>query len=175
MSIPHPVAAYADESTRRLRKMIAGRWIDGTGPGVEAVFALRKEVFCDELGVPEDLERDGFDEISAHVLVFDESGCPVATGRLFPGREGWRIGRICVKKSHRGRGFGDMVLRMLLSRAASTVPDADIVLSARTDAAAWYEKFGFAREGEVYDDAGFPHVKMRVNAKNIRWRRPCGR
>lgn len=155
--------------------MMTGRWIDGTKEGFMTVLALRKEVFCDELGVPLALERDEFDEISAHVLILDESGEPVATGRLFPDYEGFHIGRICVKKSRRGEGFGDMVLRMLLSRAANTVPDADIVLSARMDAAGWYEKFGFEKEGEMYDDAGFPHIKMRVNAKRIRWNRPCER
>ncbi|MGI6193362.1 MAG: GNAT family N-acetyltransferase [Christensenellales bacterium] len=155
--------------------MIRGKWIDGTGEGFLTVLALRTEVFCEELGVPLEEERDAFDEISAHVLIFDENDAPVATGRLYPDCEGWHIGRICVKKESRGKGFGDMVLRMLLGRASHTVPDADIVLSARTDVSDWYETFGFQKEGDVYDDAGFPHIRMRVNAKNIVWHRPCGR
>ncbi|MGI6151324.1 MAG: GNAT family N-acetyltransferase [Christensenellales bacterium] len=154
--------------------MILGKWVNGTGEGFDTALAIRTEVFCEELGVSLEEERDEFDKISAHVLIFDENSAPVATGRLFPDREGWHIGRLCVKKQSRGKGFGDMALRMLLDRAARTVPDADIVLSARTDVADWYATFGFAPEGEVYDEAGFPHVRMRVNAKNIIWHKPCG-
>lgn len=154
--------------------MIMGKWVSGTGEGFETVLAIRTEVFCEEFGISPKDERDAFDEISAHVLIFDEGGSPVATGRLFPAAEGWRIGRVCVKKQSRGKGFGDMALRMLLDRAARTVPDADIVLSARTEIAPWYAAFGFQKEGAEYDDAGLRHVKMRVNAKNIVWHKPCG-
>jgi len=154
--------------------MIMGKWVNGTGGDFETVLAIRTEVFCEELGVRPEDERDAFDEISAHVLIYDEDGSPVATGRLFPDAEGWHLGRLCVKKQSRGKGFGDMALRMLLDRAARTVPDADIVLSARANVANWYSAFGFEQVGGTYDEVGFPHVKMRVNAKNIVWHRPCG-
>lgn len=154
--------------------MIMGKWVNGTGEGFETVLAIRTEVFCGELGVRPEDERDALDEISAHVLIFDEAGSPAATGRLFPDAEGWHLGRLCVKKQSRGKGFGDMALRMLLYRAAKTVPDADIVLSARANVAKWYASFGFSQEGGAYNEVGFPHVKMRVNARDILWRKSCG-
>jgi predicted GNAT family N-acyltransferase len=154
--------------------MIVGKWIKGAGEGFEEALAIRKGVFCVELGVDEAYERDSKDEFSAHALIFDESGSPVATGRLNPDADGWHIGRLCVKKESRGQGFGDMALRMLLDRASQTVPDADIVISARVEVAPLYESFGFVKEGAEYVEAGMTHVKMRVNCVKIDWHPGCG-
>ncbi len=154
--------------------MVMGKWINGTGEGFDTALAIRMKVFCGEKGVRPEDELDGFDKISAHVLVFDEDGLPVATGRLFPTAEGWHIGRLCVKEQSRGKGFGDMALRMLLDRAARLVPDSNIIISARAEVAEWYKTFGFIQEGEEYDEVGSPHVRMLVNAKDIIWHKACG-
>ncbi|MER7974442.1 GNAT family N-acetyltransferase, partial [Streptomyces sp. NPDC096080] len=54
----------------------------------EAAFAVRKEVFVGEQGVPEDLEYDAFDEPGAdavHLLAVRDDGLPLGTGRLLYG------------------------------------------------------------------------------------------
>ena len=48
----------------------------------EACFAVRKEVFVGEQGVPEDLEYDAYDAVALHVLAVREDGEPLGTGRL---------------------------------------------------------------------------------------------
>ncbi|MGM0356276.1 GNAT family N-acetyltransferase, partial [Streptomyces sp. ECR3] len=52
----------------------------------EACFAVRKEVFVLEQGVPEDIEYDAHDAGAVHVLALRrEDGLPLGTGRLLYG------------------------------------------------------------------------------------------
>ena len=44
-------------------------------------YAIRKQVFIEEQGVPQDLELDEFDPICWHALAFEDAQC-IGTGRL---------------------------------------------------------------------------------------------
>ncbi|WP_408990399.1 GNAT family N-acetyltransferase, partial [Streptomyces shenzhenensis] len=67
-------------STRAYRVRVAGDPAD-----LEACFAVRKQVFVVEQGVPEDLEYDEYDPVAVHVLAVGEDGVPLGTGRLLYG------------------------------------------------------------------------------------------
>ena len=118
--------------------------------------ALRIEVFVVEQGVPVELEWDEADEVSIHAVAYDDEGLPVATGRLLPDGH---IGRMAVRKSARGRGIGDAVLRALLDEA-KRLDYRELVLHAQTHAAGFYARHGFVREGEEFMEAGIPHYRM---------------
>ena len=60
--------------------MITGRFIDGTEDLSES-YAIRREVFVEEQGVPETEEFDSYDEEAVHVVAFDGDKA-VATARL---------------------------------------------------------------------------------------------
>ncbi len=124
--------------------------------------ALRIEVFVVEQGVPLELEWDEADEVSIHAVAYDDDGLPVATGRLLPDGH---IGRMAVRKSSRGRGIGDAVLRALLDEA-KRLNYRLLVLHAQTHAAGFYARHGFAREGEEFMEAGIPHFRMVFNFAN---------
>lgn len=119
--------------------------------------AIRYEVFVDEQKVPAEIELDDWDAQSLHALAFDADGHAVGTGRLLPDGH---IGRMAVRRTARGGGVGRAVLRALM-QAARERGHAHVVLSAQTHAVAFYRGEGFAEEGEVYMDAGIPHVDMR--------------
>lgn len=53
----------------------------------EACFAVRREVFVVEQGVPQELEYDAYDETAVHVLAVREDGLPLGTGRLLFGAD----------------------------------------------------------------------------------------
>ncbi len=124
--------------------------------------ALRIEVFVVEQGVPLELEWDEADEVSIHAVAYDDDGLPVATGRLLPDGH---IGRMAVRKSSRGRGIGDAVLRALLDEA-KRLNYRLLVLHAQTHAAGFYARHGFVREGEEFMEAGIPHFRMVFNFAN---------
>jgi predicted GNAT family N-acyltransferase len=123
----------------------------------EEAAAIRYAVFVDEQRVPEDLEIDEFDPLSVHALARDATGKALGTGRLLP--DG-RIGRMAVLPQARGRGIGSALLRVLMDESRRR-GNRDAVLSAQVHAAAFYERHGYAVEGDPYDDAGIAHVDMR--------------
>jgi predicted GNAT family N-acyltransferase len=128
----------------------------------KALRAIRTRVFVQEQNVPEELEWDGLDEASYHVLAVAADGTPIGTARLM--RDG-RIGRMAVLKEWRGRGVGSALLRYLLVIAHKMGFD-EVELHAQTHAVPFYARHGFRVAGEEFIEAGIPHVVMRRTTKD---------
>jgi len=116
---------------------------------------IRFTVFCEEQGVPRDIELDEHDALSVHAVVFDQ-GKPVATGRLL--LDG-HIGRMAVLKEWRNRGLGGLMLERLIEKARER-GDRQIVLSAQVHAVPFYRAHGFVPRGSEYMEAGIRHQEM---------------
>jgi predicted GNAT family N-acyltransferase len=118
---------------------------------------IRRAVFVEEQQISEIDEWDDEDAQSVHVLARLNRD-PVGTGRLSPAG---KIGRIAVNAGLRGRGVGtEILLRLLLE--ARRLGIREPFLHAQMQAVTFYGKFGFSREGEVFDEAGIPHVRMSL-------------
>lgn len=134
-------------------KLVLGDW-DTLREGARKV---RYEVFVVEQKVPIELEWDDMDAQCVHALVSDESGTPLATGRLLPDGH---IGRMAVLEKARGAGLGGRMLEALIA-AARERGDSVVMLNAQTHAEPFYARFGFERDGEEFMEAGIPHIAMR--------------
>jgi predicted GNAT family N-acyltransferase len=66
---------------------------------------------------------------------------------------------MAVKKSARGAGVGAAILRALMGQARLR-GDHEVKLNAQVSAEAFYQREGFMREGDVFDEAGIPHISM---------------
>ncbi|MDT0354959.1 GNAT family N-acetyltransferase [Herbaspirillum huttiense F1] len=119
---------------------------------------IRFEVFVDEQKVPAEIELDEMDPHCVHAVAYDDAGQPLATGRLLPDGH---IGRMAVRKAGRGQGVGGAVLQALIA-AARARGDAEVILNAQLHAEGFYQRHGFAREGEQFMEAGIPHITMRA-------------
>jgi predicted GNAT family N-acyltransferase len=137
------------------------------GPGdLAAAMAIREVVFIEEAAIPLDIERDDLDVTAFHVLAV-LGGHAIGTGRLVqsdevpPGETGsWnRIGRMAVLAKHRKAGAGRAILEVLEARAHGNKARG-IVLHAQVHAQKFYERLGYAAFGEVFQEAGIPHVRM---------------
>jgi predicted GNAT family N-acyltransferase len=117
---------------------------------------IRFTVFCEEQGVPREIELDEHDAVSVHAVVF-ENNKAVATGRLLPDGH---IGRMAVLKDWRNRGLGGLMLQKLIEHAKAR-GDRQVVLSAQVHAVPFYLAHGFAEEGSEYLEAGIRHQAMR--------------
>ena len=126
------------------------------GVDLSEVHAIRHKVFCEEQSVPEKIEKDGLDASAVHVLSY-VNGTPAATGRLLVPE--FIIGRIAVLPQFRGIGLGDLVVRLLI-RAAFDMGGEQQVVHSQVQVQGFYEKLGFVPRGEVYEEAGIPHITM---------------
>lgn len=127
---------------------------------IAACRALRRTVFIEEQGVSEADEVDDLDDVAIHLLAV-ANGAPVGTARLLlMGRVG-KIGRVCVLPEARGTGLGAALIRAALEELRRQPGVSEAYLGAQVHAVGFYEKLGFAVEGEEFIDAEVPHRHMR--------------
>lgn len=125
--------------------------------GRDRLSPIRRAVFIDEQQVPEELEWDADDAGALHALAIDGQDRPIGCARLLPDGH---IGRMAVLPAWRGRGVGRALLDAVMGEAVAR-GYAMLKLSAQTHAADFYARCGFETVGEVYEEAGIPHVAMR--------------
>ncbi len=121
---------------------------------------LRYQVFVVEQKVPEEMEWDEFDEIAWHAIVIANNQT-VGTGRLILDGHIAKIGRMAVQSSRRNRGIGKSILNTLIQTAKEKGAQ-ECILHAQTHAIAFYAKADFEPHGLIFDEAGIPHVEMRL-------------
>jgi ElaA protein len=121
---------------------------------------LRRVVFIDEQGVSEADEVDGLDDGAIHLLAF-VGDRPVGTARLLVQGSVGKIGRVCVLPEARGTGLGAELVRAALEVLRGEPGITEAYLGAQSHATGFYERLGFAVEGQEFLDAGIPHRHMR--------------
>ncbi|TGN77807.1 GNAT family N-acetyltransferase [Streptomyces bauhiniae] len=136
----------------------------------EACFAVRKEVFVGEQGVPQDIEYDAHDATALHVLAIGADGIPLGTGRLLHGEAAagktggdasvGSLGRLAVTRRARGLGVGAALVRAI-EDAARDLGLTAVDLHAQTQALGFYERLGYTAYGPEFQDAGIAHRAMR--------------
>jgi predicted GNAT family N-acyltransferase len=120
--------------------------------------AVRETVFIREQGVPEELEWDGLDEDCRHALALSLQGEAIGCGRMLASGH---IGRIAVLPQWREQRLGTAIMETLLAEArAQGLSRVDV--DAQTQAMPFYRSLGFVEQGEVFMDAGLPHIKMTL-------------
>lgn len=129
-----------------------------TDEAMEKVFEIRREVFVREQGVPEEIEMDELDSEAIHVLA-SVNGVPAGCGRLLLRDGEARIGRVAVRKEMRRGGIGDGICRLLMAIARDDGAEK-VIINAQLAAVEFYENLGFAKEGEVFMEAGIKHIRM---------------
>src|SRR5688572_27073189 len=130
--------------------------------------AIRRRVFIEEQGVPEDEEIDIHDgdpaivSTALHIVLYLD-GAPIGTGRLLLPHdgEGAHIGRVAVLAEHRGIGAGRAVMKVLHGNALYRGIH-DITLAAQLHAIGFYERLGYVARDDVFLDAGIEHRWMDV-------------
>ena len=129
-----------------------GSWeLLGTAAGM-----VRETVFVHEQGVPADMEYDEHDPVSVHAVARGPAGEVVGTGRLLADGH---IGRMAVLDSWRGKGVGSALMAHLIN-AARDRGTSVLRLNAQTQALDFYRRFDFVPQGEVFIEAGIPHLAM---------------
>lgn len=143
------------------------RWARLTTDELYGIVRLRNRVFALEQRVTAE-DFDGRDrEPDTEHWWFGTDAEPVGYLRLIRPASGethpagsappaWVIGRVATHPDHRGNGIAGRLVAAVL-REHGHEP---VVLHAQQYVAALYERHGFVRFGEPYDEAGITHVGM---------------
>jgi predicted GNAT family N-acyltransferase len=151
--------------------MITSAFLPGNGDISEPLM-IRREVFIEEQGCPENEDRDGMDEAALHLIVYVDE-IPAATGRIWHDGSVFRIGRLAVRKRFRGQRIGDLALRLLLYKAFNSGAE-ELFVNAQVYIKDMYKKFGFKECGGEFVDAGLPHIPMSLKKDDVVYPSACG-
>jgi predicted GNAT family N-acyltransferase len=133
--------------------------VDANSDLMPAVYAVRHQVFVVEQAVPPALERDEFDAVAIHLVALDDDDV-VGTLRIVVSGSAAKIGRMAVLAAKRRNGIGSA----LMDRAHEVLQGMnvkEITLHAQLSAKEFYARLGYREEGEVFEEAGIPHMSMR--------------
>ena len=122
--------------------------------------AIRHEVFVIGQNCPEEIEWE-FEEESTHFLVFKKNKA-VATARHRKTEKGYKLERFAVLNSERGKGYGHQVLKAILKDLKEF--NGMTYMHAQTDVIPFYEKMGFVKTGNEFEEAGIMHYKMALQS-----------
>ena len=127
----------------------------------EAARKLRRAAFVDEMGLDPEILADAADEGAVHALAYNRLGMPVACARLVqlgPGVA--QIGRMATHRVLRSAGFGRQLLQQL-STVSKERGDHMLTLFAQTGVEGFFEKQGFAKHGQPFEQMGLSRQEMR--------------
>lgn len=125
------------------------------------VRSIREDVFVIEQQVPEKDEYDEFDETATHFIVFANDK-PAGTCRWRFTNHGIKLERYAVLSEFRGQGVGRKLVEVTLQdiEATPAAKGKKLYLHAQVSAVFLYERFGFEKEGDQFDECGIMHYKM---------------
>ena len=128
---------------------------------LDAAFTIREKVFVEGQGVPATLENDVHDRTDArHYLARTEDGTPAGAARWRETDNGVKLERFAVLEGFRNQEIGAALLHAVLADVQAELPDAEVYLNAQLRAVPFYERHGFKKEGEKFEEAGIQHYKM---------------
>lgn len=156
--------------------LIQGKLISPGGDLTEAL-QIRHKVFVEEQGIPEEIEFDGIDKQSIHVVVYEEdpewnnrrinaNKVPVATGRITFDGTTCEIGHIAVLGNYRGMKYGDFTVRMLLNKAF-TSGISTVAVNTPILTEIFFGKIGFKSSGEYVCILGNKYCNMLIQAQDV--------
>ena len=131
----------------------------GPSDDIATCLDLRRRVFIEEQGVSVEDERDGRDA-QAHHFLARLDGRAVGTARILISGDTGKIGRVCVLPEARGKGLGAGLILACLDHLRKLEGLRRAQLGAQIQALDFYAALGFAPYGDVFDDAGIPHLMM---------------
>lgn len=127
------------------------------------ILKLRQEIFIVEQDCVYD-DIDGLDGASQHLLLKIDNEL-VAYSRIVPPKVKFdeiSIGRILVRESFRGSGYGKKIIMESIKHIAKS-RHKSVRIEAQAYLLQFYEDLGFNVAGETYILDGIPHLQMVRN------------
>ena len=166
-----PNAANVADTSAPVGSDITIRAITADQPDMKGCYSVRRKVFIDEQQVPAEIEMDANDKTATHILATaGDDNTPVGAARIVyvdDGKVG-KIGRVCVRSEHRGKGIGRQIVLFCVDQIRKEVGvnrGGKAKLGSQVHALEFYKSMGFElTDREEYMDGGdIPHRDMVMN------------
>ncbi|MDO7885724.1 GNAT family N-acetyltransferase [Hymenobacter cheonanensis] len=129
---------------------------------LDAAFTIREKVFVGEQKVPADAEYDQYDRAGTtrHYLARVD-GQPAGAARWRPTDHGVKLERFAVLPEFRNQGVGEALVHRVLADVRAEAPDAaQVYMHAQLRAIPLYERTGFRKVGEMFEECDIQHYQM---------------
>lgn len=142
--------------------MIAKTWDQLTTAELYSFLKLRTDVFYVEQKVDDsELDNRDLEPTTIHYWIADDVGAAAYLRVLFDEtaehRDAHRVvGRVVVRGDRRGEGLAQALFAQVIEQFGSEA----MLLHAQEYIAPLYAKSGFVAFGDVYQEAGIPHLSM---------------
>lgn len=125
-------------------------------------YGIRELVFVQEQQVDPEEEYDKYDLTANHFIAYDANSQACGTARWRKTDWGIKLERFAVLNSHRSQGVGSILLRAALKDIDEYLKQESslVYLHAQTSAVPFYEKHGFKKVGQEFEECNIKHFKM---------------
>ena len=129
---------------------------------LDACLCVRNAVFTVEKNISKEIEVDENDTLTGRcdhfLLKYD--GKPAGALRCMRiGNGTVKLQRFCILKEFRNQGLGRKITEFVEGYYRNN-SFARVELDAKYEAFEFYEKCGYRKVSELFEEAGIPHVKM---------------
>ncbi len=117
---------------------------------------IRKTVFIDEQQVPVELEVENEEAATYYLMLLD--GKPIGTARWRETEKGIKLERFAVLPQYRKKAYGTKMLEKVLEDLQPV--QKPVYLHSQIKAVKYYERQGFVKQGDMFEEAGIMHFTM---------------
>lgn len=126
---------------------------------INDAFSIRGQVFIDEQGINKSIVFDEHDASADHFLI-KLNNKPVGSLRVrYPQKGVAKIERLAVVQSLRGQRIGTKLIKFVLDYLKDK-KIKKVTLDSQSYIKSLYEKLGFIKDGDEFEEVGISHVKM---------------
>ncbi|MCF6764497.1 GNAT family N-acetyltransferase [Thiotrichales bacterium 19S3-7] len=126
-----------------------------------SLLKLRSDVFVvEQICAYPDL--DDLDQKAYHGLLYEDEKL-IGYIRVYQKSEAiWTFGRIVVNPHYRKLKLGVYLVELALDKIKQLHPGAVVVIGAQAHLERYYQRFGFIKSSQPYDDYGIMHIDMTL-------------
>ena len=128
----------------------------------DGVRELRRRVFVEEQGIPENLVFGGDSGDDDNLIVVLDGPSVIASARIiFSLPDTAKIERMAVLETLRNQGVGKKLMAFIISEIKNR-GFSKVYLHAQYSAVDFYKTCGFRDVGKPFTEAGIKHIKMEL-------------
>ena len=117
---------------------------------------IRQKVFVEGQNVDPALEIENEDVCTHYLLLLDNQ--PIGAARWRETERGIKLERFAILESHRNQGYGTVILEKVMQDILPL--GQTMYLHSQLKAVSYYERMGFVKTGEIFQEAGIDHYLM---------------